>query len=114
MLKKSLILGLLAAIAIAPAAFAGEQTQGDSGTTNIDATNVGRGNKIRIINKTYVIKSQRRARKLLCQSPQSSSNQTQGNATNTAIAATNVGNRNRIKINNVTNVVQGQVDCSKN
>jgi hypothetical protein len=111
MLKKSLILGLLTAIAIAPAAFAGEQTQGDSGVTNIDATNVGKGNRIRIINKTYVIKSQRRARKLLCQSP---SNQTQGNATNTAIAATNVGNRNRIKINNVTNVVQGQVDCSKN
>ncbi len=112
MLKKSLILGLLAAITIAPAAFAGNQTQGNAGNTNIEASNVGKGNRIRIINKTYVIQSQgRRARKLLCQSP---SNQTQGNVTNTAIAATNVGNRNRIRINNVTNVVQGQsIDCSK-
>ncbi|NJL63284.1 MAG: hypothetical protein HC903_17480 [Methylacidiphilales bacterium] len=112
MLKKSLILGLLAAIAIAPAAFAGNQTQENADNTNISATNVGRGNKIRIINRTYVIQSQgRRARKLLCQSP---SNQAQGNVTNTAIAATNIGNRNRIRINNVNSVVQGQsVDCSK-
>ncbi|MEA5572181.1 hypothetical protein [Calothrix sp. UHCC 0171] len=113
MFKKSLILGLLAAMAIAPTAFAGEQIQGNTENTNINATNVGKGNRIRIINRTYVIQSQgRRARKLLCQAP---SNQTQGNATNTAINATNIGNRNRIKINNVTNVVQDQsTNCSKN
>ncbi len=112
MLKKSLVLGLLASIFIMPTAFAGSQTQGDSGNTNIEASNVGKGNRIRIINRTYVIKSQgRRARKLLCQSP---SDQTQGSVSNVAIAASNVGNRNRIKINNVNTVVQGQsVDCSK-
>jgi hypothetical protein len=111
MLKKSLILGVLAAFAMAPVAFAGQQVQGDTGSTNINASNVGKGNRIRIINRTYVIRSQRRAKKLLCQSP---TNQAQGNATDTNIAAANVGNRNRIKITNVTNVVQGQsAECSK-
>jgi hypothetical protein len=105
MLKKSLVLGVLAAFAMAPVAFAGEQVIGDTGNTNISASNIGKNNRIRIINKTYVIRSQRRAKKLLCQSP---SNQTQGNQNDTKIAASNVGNGNRIRINNITNVVQNQ------
>ncbi|BAZ08309.1 hypothetical protein NIES4071_01140 [Calothrix sp. NIES-4071] len=110
MLKKSLVIGILAAFAMAPVAFAGEQVQGDTGNTNINANNVGRNNKIRVINKTYVIRSQRRAKKLLCQAP---SNQTQANVGDTNINAINQGNRNRIKITNINNVVQGQsVDCS--
>jgi hypothetical protein len=110
MLKKSLFLGVLAAFAIAPVAFAGDQVIGESGNTNINASNVGKNNRIRIINKTYVIRSQRRAKKLLCQSP---SNQTQANENDTKIAASNVGNHNRIKINHVTNVVQNQsAECS--
>jgi hypothetical protein len=111
MLKKSLIIGILAAFAMAPVAFAGEQqVQGDNSNTNINASNVGRGNKIRIINKTYVIRSQRRAKKLLCQTP---SNQAQGNTGNTNIAAANVGNRNRINITNINKVVQGQsAECA--
>lgn len=104
MFKKSLILGILAAFAMAPVAFAREQVQGDTGNTNINASNVGRNNKIRIINRTIVIRSQRRAKKLLCQTP---TNQTQGGANDTNISAANNGNRNRIKIIN-TNVVQGQ------
>jgi hypothetical protein len=112
MLKKSLILGILAAFAMAPIAFAGEQVTSDTGNTNISASNVGKNNRIRIINKTYIIRSQRRAKKLLCQSP---SNQTQRNENNTKIAASNVGNRNRIKITNVVNVVQEQsAGCSIN
>lgn len=110
MLKKSLFLAVLATFAMTGVAFAGEQVTGDSGNTNINASNVGKDNRIRIINKTYVIHSQRRAKKLLCQS---SSNQTQANENNTKITASNVGNRNRIKINNVTNIVQGQsAECS--
>jgi hypothetical protein len=112
MFKKSLVLGLLAAMAITPAAFAGDQVQGDSNNANINATNIGKKNSIRVINKTYVIKSQRRAKKLLCQAP--TGNQTQGSANDGKINATNIGNRNRIKITNINTVQQGQsVDCSK-
>jgi hypothetical protein len=109
MLKKALILGVLATFAMAPVAFAGEQVQGDTVNTNINASNNGRNNKIRIINKTVVIRSQRRAKKLLCQAP---TNQTQASAGNTNINAVNQGNRNRIKITNISNIIQGQaVDC---
>lgn len=112
MFNRYLALGLITAITmITSPVFAENQTQGNSGTNNINATNVGKGNRIRVINRTYVIQSQRRAKKILCQSP-NSTNQTQGNVTNNTITATNVGRRNRIKITNTNYIVQGQsVEC---
>ncbi|BAZ08307.1 hypothetical protein NIES4071_01120 [Calothrix sp. NIES-4071] len=110
MLKKSLVLGLLAAFTMAPAAFAGSQTQGNSTVTTIDAGSVGNGNRTTINNGTYVNQSQssyesgrgRRYRKC------NTGSQVQGNVTDTAISVGHVGNRNRARINNITNVNQGQ------
>ncbi|BAZ08305.1 hypothetical protein NIES4071_01100 [Calothrix sp. NIES-4071] len=111
MLKKSLVLGLLAAFTMAPAAFAGSQTQGNSTVTTIDAGSVGYGNRTNINNRTNVDQSQssyesgrgrRHSRKC------NTGSQVQGNVTDTAISVGNVGNRNNARINNTTNVNQGQ------
>ncbi|OKH33542.1 hypothetical protein NIES2101_39805 [Calothrix sp. HK-06] len=110
MLKKSLVLGLLAAMTLAPAAFAG-QTQGNSTVTTIEAGVVGNRNTTNIKNGTNVNQSQskyesrrvkRHTRKC------AGGSQTQGNVTDTAINAGVVGNRNNTRINNVTNVRQAQ------
>jgi hypothetical protein len=57
MLNKSLALGILAAFAMAPAAFAG-QLQANETNTNINAGNVGNGNVIGITNNTSVRQTQ--------------------------------------------------------
>ncbi|RUT08821.1 hypothetical protein DSM106972_008760 [Dulcicalothrix desertica PCC 7102] len=110
MLKKSLVLGVLAAMTLAPAAFAG-QTQGNSTVTTIEAGVVGNGNRTNIKNGTNVHQSQskyetRRVRRHRSKCPGGS--QTQGNVTDTAINTGVVGNRNNTRINNVTNVSQAQ------
>ncbi|MBF2067578.1 MAG: hypothetical protein IGS39_24645 [Calothrix sp. C42_A2020_038] len=111
MLKKSLILGALAALTMAPAAFAGQQVQGNTTVTNISAGSVGNGNRTNINNTTNVGQHQgsykahpyrRHARKC------ATGSQVQGNVTDTSIAVGNVGNRNRTNVNNVTNVNQTQ------
>ncbi|MBW4598403.1 MAG: hypothetical protein KME29_02005 [Calothrix sp. FI2-JRJ7] len=111
MLKKSLVLGVLAAMTMAPAAFAGSQTQGNSTVTTIEAGVVGNGNRTNIKNGTNVNQSQskyesrrvkRHTRKC------AGGSQTQGNVTDTAINAGVVGNRNNTRVRNVTNVNQGQ------
>lgn len=117
MFKKSLALAMLAAIAIgAPAALADNQVQGASNEAPITAVNNGKRNRIKIVNRTYVIQSQRRARRLLCKEAgnQAPSNQTQGASNNAPITAINNGDRNRIKIDNNTYIGQGQtIDCGK-
>jgi hypothetical protein len=113
MLKKSLVLGVLAAMAMAPAAFAGDQVQGNSTVTTINAGSVGNGNRTNIDNRTNVEQSQSKYQshsrgRHHSRKCRLSGNQVQGNVTDTAIAVGNVGNRNRTRINNVTNVSQAQ------
>jgi hypothetical protein len=108
MLKKSFALGILAAFAMAPAAFA-NQVQGNSTTTVINAGNVGTGNVIGITNSTKVHQSQSKYGSPWCAA---SSPQVQGNVTNTAIAAGNVGIDNVTGIVNTTNINQRQVASS--
>jgi hypothetical protein len=109
MLKKSLALGLLAAFAMAPSAFANDQIQGNSTTTVINAGNVGTGNVIGITNSTKVRQSQSKYGSPWCGT---SGPQVQGNVTNTAISAGNVGIDNVTGIVNSTNVSQRQVATS--
>jgi hypothetical protein len=108
MLRKSLALGILAAFAMAPAAFA-NQVQGNSTTTVINAGNVGTGNVTGITNITKVGQSQSKFGNSWCGVP---GGQTQGNVTNTAIAAGNVGIDNVTGIVNTTNINQRQVASS--
>ena len=112
MLKKSLVLGVLAAMTMAPAAFAGDQVQGNTTVNEINAGNVGHGNRTNINNRTDVNQSQskyksghgrRHVRKC-----RPSGNQTQGNVTDNIISAGNVGNGNRTRISNRTDVNQVQ------
>jgi hypothetical protein len=107
MLKKSFALGLLAAFALAPAAFAGSQTQGNVTNTVIRAGNVGEGNVTGITNSTSVRQTQGKKgqNSYWCSG---SAAQVQGNATNTAIAASNVGIANVTGITNATKVRQRQ------
>jgi hypothetical protein len=112
MLKKSLVLGVLAAMAMAPAAFAGNQVQGNTTVNDISVGNSGNGNRTNINNRTGVNQYQgsyesgrgRRHRHSTCRT----GSQTQGNVTDNVISVGNVGNRNRNRINNVTNVNQSQ------
>ncbi|BDA74319.1 hypothetical protein RIVM261_044330 [Rivularia sp. IAM M-261] len=111
MLKKSLVLGVLAAMTLAPAAFANDQVQGNSTYTNINAGSVGHGNSSYIDNTTNVGQYQdkyesRRGRhhRNKC----SGGSQTQGNVTDTAINAGVVGNYNRTRVSNETNISQVQ------
>jgi hypothetical protein len=108
MLKKSFALGLLAAFALAPAAFAG-QTQGNGTNTVINAGNVGEGNVIGITNSTNIRQSQGKKGQSNYWCNGSTGPQVQGNVTNTAIAAANVGIGNVAGITNATNVRQRQV-----
>jgi hypothetical protein len=102
MLKKSFALGLLAAFALAPAAFAG-QTQGNVTNTVIKAGNVGEGNVTGITNTTSIRQNASKKGNYWCGG---STPQVQGNATNTAIAAANVGLGNVVGINNTAKVSQ--------
>jgi hypothetical protein len=103
MLKKSLALGVLAAFAMAPSAFA-DQVQGNRTDTVINAGNVGNGNVIGITNDTKVHQNQSKYG-----SPfYGSGNQVQGNGTSTGIGAGNVGYGNTTGINNSTKVDQNQ------
>jgi opacity protein-like surface antigen len=105
MLKKSLALGVLAAFAMVPSAFANDQVQGNVTNTNIGASNVGVGNTTGISNSTDVFQNQSKYG-----SPfyGSGGNQVQGNGTNTGIGAGNVGYGNTTGITNNTNVNQNQ------
>jgi hypothetical protein len=109
MLKKSFALGLLAAFALAPAAFAGEQVQGNETNTVIRAGNVGEGNVTGITNSTSVRQTQGKKGQNSYWCGSSSAPQVQGNATNTAISAGNVGIGNVAGIVNETKVRQRQV-----
>ncbi|BAZ08308.1 hypothetical protein NIES4071_01130 [Calothrix sp. NIES-4071] len=111
MLKKSLVIGLLAVMAMAPAAFADDQIQGNTTVTTIEAGSVGNGNRSIIDNVTNVGQYQskyeyRRGRRHRSQC--SGGNQVQGNTTDTVISAGNVGNYNRTRVSNQTNVNQSQ------
>jgi opacity protein-like surface antigen len=108
MLKKSFALAVLAAFAMAPAAFA-DQIQGNVTNTNIGASNVGVGNTTGISNSTDVFQNQSKYG-----SPfyGTSGNQVQGNGTNTGIGASNNGYGNTTGINNNTNVNQNQGSSS--
>jgi hypothetical protein len=103
MLNKSLALGILAAFAMAPAAFAG-QVQGNETNTNINAGNVGNNNVIGITNNTKVGQGTKSHGRYWCSG--SNSPQVQGNATNTFISAGNVGHGNVVGIKNKTKVTQ--------
>ncbi len=110
MLKRSLVLGVLAAMTLAPAAFAG-QTQGNSTVTTIEAGSVGNGNRTNINYRTNVNQSHSNyeaSRVILHTRMCAAGSQTQGNVTDTAINTGVVGNRNNTRINNVTNVRQAQ------
>ncbi|MEA5572522.1 hypothetical protein [Calothrix sp. UHCC 0171] len=106
MLNKSLALGVLAAFAMAPAAFAGDQVQGNVTNTQINAGNVGSGNVTGITNSTGTNQSQAKFGGRWCRT---SGNQVQGNATNTGISAGNVGVGNVTGISNSTGTNQSQV-----
>ncbi len=108
MLNKSLALGILAAFAMAPAAFAG-QLQANETNTNINAGNVGNNNVIGITNNTKVGQGQGKKSHGRYWCGGSNSPQVQANVTNTAISAGNVGNYNVVGINNNTKVRQRQV-----
>ncbi len=111
MLKKSLVLGVLAAMTMAPAAFAGNQVQGNSTVNTIDVGVVGNRNNTNINNRTNVNQSQSKyeARRFRRHSYKcAGGSQTQGNVTDTAINAGVVGNRNNTSVRNTTNVNQRQ------
>jgi hypothetical protein len=108
MFNKSLALGLLAAFALAPAAFAG-QVQGNETNTVINSGNVGEGNVTGITNSTSVRQTQGKKDSGYYWCNGSSGPQVQGNATNTAISAGNVGIGNVAGIVNETKVRQRQV-----
>ena len=104
MLKKSFALGLLAAFAMTPAAFAGDQVQGNVSNTNITSGNFGVGNVSGISNSTYTDQYQGKYVNPFCVT----GNQIQGNGTNTGISASNVGYGNVTGISNGTNTSQNQ------
>ncbi|BAZ42643.1 hypothetical protein NIES4101_86120 [Calothrix sp. NIES-4101] len=105
MFNKSLALGVLAAFAMAPAAFAGDQVQGNVTNTSIGASNFGSGNVTGITNNTGTSQNQAKFGGRWCRN---SGNQIQGNATNTAISAGNVGYGNVTGISNSTGTSQNQ------
>jgi hypothetical protein len=109
MFNKSLALGLLAAFAMAPAAFAGDQVQGNETNTVINSGNVGEGNVTGITNSTSVRQTQGKKGQNSYWCGDFSGPQVQGNATNTAISAGNVGIGNVTGITNATKVRQRQV-----
>lgn len=113
MLKKSLVLGVLAAMTMAPAAFANDQVQGNTTVTDINVGVVGNGNRTNVDNTTNVGQYQtkyesRRGSRYNRRSCRPSGNQVQGNVTDTAISTGVVGNYNRSRVSNVTNVNQVQ------
>jgi hypothetical protein len=107
MFNKSLALGLLAAFALAPAAFA-DQVQGNRTDTVINAGNVGEGNVTGITNNTSVRQTQNKKGAGYYNWCGSGGPQVQGNVTNTAISAGNVGIGNVAGIVNETKVRQRQ------
>ncbi|NJL64751.1 MAG: hypothetical protein HC903_26750 [Methylacidiphilales bacterium] len=109
MLKKSFALGLLAAFAMAPAAFAGDQVQGNVTNTHITSGSFGNGNVTGITNSTQVNQSQIKYKSGRYWCGGASGNQIQGNVANTAIATANVGLGNVTGIVNSTNTSQSQV-----
>jgi opacity protein-like surface antigen len=106
MLKKSFALGVLAAFAMAPAAFAGDAVQGNSTNTQINATNIGVNNTIGINNSNFTGQHQRKHGARFCGA---SGNKVQGNSTNTGINAFNNGYNNVTGIANSNVTHQGQV-----
>jgi len=109
MLNKSFALGLLAVFALAPAAFAGDQVQGNVTNTQITSGNYGNGNVTGITNSTKVNQSQIKYKSGGYWCGGDSVNQIQGNVTNTAIATANIGLGNVAGIVNSTGVSQRQV-----
>ncbi|NJR15535.1 MAG: hypothetical protein HC785_07370 [Calothrix sp. CSU_2_0] len=106
MLNKSLALGVLAAFAMAPAAFAGDQVQGNVTNTSIGASNVGVGNVTGINNSNSTGQFQGKHSGRFCR--RAGGNQVQGNATNTNISAGNVGYGNVTGISNSNGTSQVQ------
>ncbi|BAZ42647.1 hypothetical protein NIES4101_86160 [Calothrix sp. NIES-4101] len=106
MLKKSFALGVLATFAMAPAAFAGDQVQGNVTNTSIGVSNVGVGNVTGINNSTNTNQYQGKYGSPFYGSGVGS--QIQGNGTNTGIGAGNTGYGNVTGIDNTTNTNQSQ------
>ncbi|MBF2066731.1 MAG: hypothetical protein IGS39_20285 [Calothrix sp. C42_A2020_038] len=103
MVKKSVVLGVLAVMAMAPAAFA-NQVQGNTSNTQITTGNVGTGNVSGVNNSTSVGQYQNKYKNPFC----ATGNQVQGNVANTGIAAANVGLGNVSGIGNSTFTTQAQ------
>ncbi|MBF2066732.1 MAG: hypothetical protein IGS39_20290 [Calothrix sp. C42_A2020_038] len=103
MLKKSFAFGVLAVMAMAPAAFA-DQVQGNTSSTQITTGNVGTGNVSGINNSTYTGQFQGKTSSPFCVT----GNQVQGNVANTGISAGNVGLGNVSGISNSTGTTQSQ------
>lgn len=112
MLKKSLVLGVLAAMTMAPAAFANDSVQGNTTVTDINVGVVGNGNRTSVDNITnvgqYQTKYESGSGRHHRRSCRPSGNLVQGNTTDTVISTGVVGNYNRTRVANVTNVNQGQ------
>jgi hypothetical protein len=111
MLKKSLVIGLLAAMTMAPAAFAQNQVQGNTTVTEINAGSSGNRNRTNINNRTDINQSQSQYKSSYGRRHTNKcrpGSQTQGNVTDTVISAGNVGNGNRTRISNDTVVNQYQ------
>lgn len=108
MLKKSFVLGLLAAQAMAPAAFA-DQIQGNTSNIQITSGNVGARNVTGIDSSTYTDQYQGKNSNPFC----ARGNQIQGNAANTGISNANVGFGNISGVSNSTLTRQSQnANCS--
>ncbi|BAZ17298.1 hypothetical protein NIES4071_91760 [Calothrix sp. NIES-4071] len=109
MLKKSFALGMVAALAMAPAALAQGQVQRSNSRTQITNGNFGTGSVSGIDSSTYTDQHQRKNSNLFC----ATGNQTQASTANTDISNGNVGFRNVSGISNSTLTSQRQnANCS--
>ncbi|BAZ05726.1 hypothetical protein [Calothrix sp. NIES-3974] len=104
MFKKSFAIGILAAMAIAPAALA-DQVQGNQSSTQITTGNNGVGNVNGVVSNTNSGQYQDKYNNPFC----ASGNQVQGNVAGTGIAAGNIGFGNVSGVNANTSNGQTQV-----
>lgn len=105
MFKKSFAIGVLAAMVMAPAAFA-DQVQNNSSGTQINAGNAGVGNTNGVVSNTSSGQFQNQYKSPFC----STGNQVQGNVAGTAIASGNVGFGNVSGVN--ANTGNGQTQTA--
>lgn len=104
MLKKSLVLGALAAIAMAPAAFA-NQVQSNGSSTKIITGNTGVGNVNGVVSNTHSNQRQSKFKSPFCYA---SGNQIQSNGSATGIVSGNSGYNNVSGVNANTSNGQAQ------